>query len=84
MAHLQIKNLPEDMHEELRRRAADRSESVRDYVLDLIRRDLSLPTFEDWIEEIHANPPAPSDVDSPRIIREGRVERETALTDRLR
>lgn len=84
MAHLQIKNLPDDMHQELRRRAADRSESVRDYVLDLIRRDLSLPTFEDWVEELHAAPPADVDVDAPRIIREGRAERESALTHRPR
>ena len=84
MAHLQIKNLPDNMHEELRRRAADRSESVRDYVLDLIRRDLSLPTFEDWVEELHAAPPADVDVDAPRIISEGRAERESALTRRNR
>lgn len=35
---IQIRNVPEDVHAELRRRAAEAGESLSDYVLDELRR----------------------------------------------
>lgn len=43
MPNLQIKNVPEDVHAELRRRAELEGTTVRDYVLGMIRRDQRLP-----------------------------------------
>jgi antitoxin FitA len=50
MANLQIKNVPEELHDELRRRAAREGRSVRDYLLDLIREDQRTPTMREWVE----------------------------------
>lgn len=37
MGNLQVKNVPTELHEELRRRAAESGSTVRDYVLDYLR-----------------------------------------------
>jgi plasmid stability protein len=49
MASLQIKNVPDEMHIELRRRAGQRGITVRDYMLDLLRSDQRLPSKQDWL-----------------------------------
>lgn len=48
MVNLQVKGVPEPVHEELRRRARERGLSMRDYVLDLLRRDQAVPTTAEW------------------------------------
>jgi hypothetical protein len=44
---------PEELHEALRRRAVEEGMSLADYVLDLIRRDLGLPSRREWFERRH-------------------------------
>lgn len=74
MANLQIKNLPEELHEALRRRAAAEGTTVRAYVFDLIRRDLDRPSPQEWLarlEQLERARPAPS---AAELVREGRAE----------
>lgn len=52
MGSLQIKDLPDHVHAELRRRAKESGMSVRDYVLAMIRRDLALPSRQEWLERL--------------------------------
>ncbi len=81
---IQIKNAPDDLHEQVRIRAAERSMTVRDYVLDVVRRDLARPTLDSWLERVRRGPT--TDVDAGEVaalIREGRDEREAELTRRL-
>lgn len=75
MSNLQIKDLPEDLHGELRQRAAQRGTSVRDYVLDLIRRDLAVPSVEDWLASVRRLGPVALPTTSADLVREGRDER---------
>ncbi len=75
MANLQIKNVPEDLHDELRKRAEARRMSMRDYVLELIERDQRLPTVNQWLGEIEQDEPGDAGVDVVALIREGREER---------
>jgi hypothetical protein len=75
VANLQIKNIPEGMHEELRKRAEERRMSMRDYVLELIERDQRLPTVNQWLDEIEQGEPGDAGVDVVALIREGREER---------
>ena len=80
MGNLQIKNLPAPLHEELRRRARQRGQTLRDYVLELIRRDQLLPTPEDWLEEVKSLPPVDlHGTDVADVVSEGRMEREESL-----
>lgn len=57
MGNLQIKNIPEDVHTELRRRAAQNRVTVRDYVLALLRADQELATTQDWLAATASRPP---------------------------
>ncbi|MDP9405005.1 MAG: hypothetical protein M3O86_00130 [Actinomycetota bacterium] len=75
MAHLQIKNLPDDVHAELRRRAQLRGASVREYVLDLIRRDQLLPSMTEWLDAAATAEPVTLDARAYALLDEDRRQR---------
>lgn len=81
MGNLQIKGVPEEMHAELKRRAAEAGVTLRDYVFDLIRRDLALPSKREWLRLLQSDPSTP-DFDSAALIREIRDERMAELDAR--
>jgi hypothetical protein len=56
MGAIQVKNVPEDLHEALRRRAAEEGMDLQDYLLRLIRRELALPSQHQWLQSLHAQP----------------------------
>jgi hypothetical protein len=57
MGAIQVKDVPEELHEALRRRAIQEGMSLADYVLDLIRRDLALPSRREWLERLATREP---------------------------
>jgi plasmid stability protein len=57
MGAIQVKDVPEELHRALRRRAIDEGMSLADYVLDLIRRDLGLPSRREWFERLATREP---------------------------
>ena len=79
MSNLQIKNLPEPLHSELRRRAAQSHQSVRDYVLALIERDQLRPTMADWLDGIAQDPPVELRASAAEVVAAGRAERDAEL-----
>lgn len=73
MTNLQIKDVPEDLHAEIRRRAKESGATISDYLLEVLRRQCALPTRQDWLRRLHELEP----VDVPpgvvaSIVREGR------------
>lgn len=83
MGSIQIKNAPDDLHDRIRSRARERSMTVRDYLVDLVERDLEKPTLESWLAQVREREP----VDLPdgliaEVVREGREERGAALPHR--
>lgn len=52
MSNVQVKNLDEELHQQLRARAAQEGTTISDYVLELIRRDLRKPTRRQWLDEV--------------------------------
>ncbi len=84
VGNLQIKNLPAELHEELRRRASLRGLTVRDYVLRLIEKDQLLPTGEEWLARVRGRKPVSSDLGSAELVREHRELRERELGQRHR
>lgn len=84
MGHLQIKNLPTELHEELRRRALMRGLSVRDYVLHLIEKDQLLPTTAEWLDRVRSRQPVSSGLDGAELVSEHRDQRERELGERHR
>ncbi len=81
---IQIKNAPEHLHEQVRARAAERSMTVRDYILDVVRRDLARPTLDTWLERVRSGPKTDVGTDEvATLIRDGRDEREAELMRRF-
>lgn len=84
VSNLQVKNVPDSLHQELRRRAARAGLTVRDYVLRLIEADQRLPSTEEWLDDVRSHPPVPvSAADAVRAVAEGRQKRDGALLDRI-
>lgn len=75
MGALQVKRVPDDIHDELRRRAHQEGMTVRDYVLDLIRRDQAMPSRLDWIGSLSRLRPIRTDRSAADLIREQRASR---------
>lgn len=84
MANLQVKALPDDLHDELRRRATAHGMTQRDYVIELIRRDLELTDKQAWFLHWSRRPPSASLSNAADVIRAGREERDAELTARSR
>lgn len=73
MGHIQVKNVPDELHDELRRRATARHQSVREYLLELIRQDLARPTLEEWFDRVESRPPVQMSIRSDELIRHVRA-----------
>ena len=74
MGAVQIKNVPEPLHDALRARAADEGMTISDYVLAVLRRDLELPTQREWLARLAERQPT-SNVDVVAALRDARAER---------
>src|SRR5215212_4978352 len=57
MGAIQVKDVPEELHKALRRRALEHGMTLADYALDLIRRDLRLPSRREWFERLATREP---------------------------
>jgi plasmid stability protein len=79
MANITLKAVPEDLHAELKRRAAAAGTSVRGYVLDLIQRDLDRPSPQEWLAQLEQLEPARTQRSAAELVREARAEREREL-----
>ena len=56
MTNLQVKNLPDDLHDELRKRAQRQHTTISDLVTQLLRRELSRPSMDEWLAEVRKLP----------------------------
>ena len=83
MGAIQVKDVPEELHEALRRRAIQEGMSLADYVLDLIRRDLGIPSRREWFERLATREPVRGDWDSAEELHAARAEREAQLAAAL-
>ncbi len=81
MSNIQIKDVPDEVHEELRRRAAAARRTIRDYVLDLIERDLAIA--RNWEERLRSVEPVALPVDTAELVRSGRQDRDGELSARV-
>jgi plasmid stability protein len=55
MAHLQIRNVPGDVHRTLKIRAAKAGMSLSEYLLKEIERSARRPTVEEWVERVRTS-----------------------------
>jgi hypothetical protein len=57
MGAMQVKNVPDDLHEAVRQRATDEGLTVSEYILSLIRRDLATPSQRQWLAQLQTREP---------------------------
>jgi plasmid stability protein len=71
-----IRNLPDDVHAALVRRAEARDMSLRAYVVEVLSDHIGRPTMQEWIEMVRARPPVQSDLTGADWVRLGREDDE--------
>ncbi len=69
---IQIRNVPESMHRQLKARAALEGVSMSRYILREIERALARPSRREWLEAIAAQPEIALDRSPADILREER------------
>jgi plasmid stability protein len=65
MSTIQVRNVPEDLHRQLKARAAGQGRTLSDYVLDELRVAANRPTMSEWLAAVEtlptpAQPPTPA------------------------
>jgi plasmid stability protein len=72
---IQIRNVPDELHRELKSRAAKQGRSLSDYLLAELRQMAELPTLEEMYERVQQRSRVNPDVSSAQLIREERDSR---------
>lgn len=52
MSAIQVKNVPTEIHDELRRRAEAEGKTVGEVILESLRRDLRRQTMREWLDDL--------------------------------
>ncbi len=84
MSAIQVKNVPLELHDRLRARARLEGRNLSDYVLDVLRRDLRVPSTVEWLERLEQDEPVStiSSQDVSDTIHEARTERDEQIVGR--
>ena len=70
--HIQIRNVPEELHRTLKSRAALAGMSLSDYLLEEARKLAERPTIEELRQRLHQRQPVQKRVNAADLVREGR------------
>jgi hypothetical protein len=68
--HLQIRDLPDELHQTLRRRAATRGLSLRQYALEVLQEHCRLPTMDEWLDGLSRLTPVSLPHSAAKAVRE--------------
>jgi hypothetical protein len=79
--NLQIRGIPSDLHDRVRREADRRGQTMSDYVIELIRNAPDERSIQQWLEEVRSWKPVPlkPGTDTAKAVREAREERADQL-----
>lgn len=75
MPHLQIRNVPPELHRTLKVRAAQAGMSLSEYLLREVARSAEHPTQEELLARIRARR-RPLDISAAELVREARRDAE--------
>jgi antitoxin FitA len=73
--HIQIRNVPADLHRKLKMRAAEKDMTITDFLKRLIESELSKPTLAEMAERLKQLPPVSTTDEIIGIIRKERDSR---------
>ena len=80
MGHIQIRNVPDDLHRKLKARAAAKGMTLSDYLLAEVRELAETPTMEEIVARVRARPLFELD-GRPDRHRPARARREVIVLD---
>ena len=72
---IQLRNVPDALHRNLKARAAMAGMSLSDYLLVEIREIAEKPTLSELREQLHQRTPITAQIDTRRLVREERDAR---------
>lgn len=75
---LQVRNIPDRLHRELRRRAKARNQSLTDFVQSILEREMARPPSEEVFDRIEREEPVELDISVAEILRSERAERDAS------
>jgi antitoxin FitA len=84
MSAIQVKNVPPELHDELRRRAAAEGKTVGEVILEALRREMRQRSMREWLDNLAETTkdfPKLSREEVHTVIREARQERRWADDD---
>ena len=84
---IQIRNVPDDIHRQLKMKAAKEGLSLSAFLLHEATRVANNPTLTEWLEMVSQDPPARLGLTAENIvdaIQEGRAERAEHLGNMVR
>lgn len=77
--NLHVRNVPEEVHERLIRRAERKGMSLRQYTIDVLAEHCALPTLDDWLEEFHRLAPARTSVSGAEAVEASREDDDLSV-----
>ena len=75
MSALQLRDVPDDVHRELKVRAARSGQSLSEYVLGVLTRHVSTPTFEEVAARVAGRAPVEPERSVGDLVRDERDAR---------
>ena len=75
MAHIQIRNVPPQLHRRLKARAAEEGLTLSEYMLRRAERDAKVPTLEEAVRKIRSRKLVRLKTPPAELIREDRDSR---------
>jgi antitoxin FitA len=79
MGHIQIRNVPEEVHRTLKAQAARQGMSLSEYLLRDVVELASRPTLEEMVERVRSRPLVRTTVSAAELVREACEERDREL-----
>lgn len=76
MANLQVKNIPNSLHQRLRRYVRKHDRTLSDFVLEAVEREL---TRSEWHERLIKRPTTDLDVSAASLLEQERQQRDGEL-----
>ena len=66
---IQIRNVPDDIHQKMKDRAVREGMTLSDYIKNELRKSAEQLTMREWLENVQKLPKVRGKVDSVKIIR---------------
>lgn len=79
MKSLYVRDVPDEVHQALIRRAKSRGVSLRRYLIELLTEHVEHPTMDEWLTSVRQLEPVGRPIDAAEAVRKARESDEERL-----